>query len=337
MSPGVPARSSSGGSTARQSSATRGQRGANRQPTGISRRFGGRPSITVSTVCGGWSGRGIESSRAPVYGCAGSSSSARVSPTSRNRPAYMTPMRSVCCETTARSWLTRIIAMSESVCRPCSRSRISCCTVTSSAVVGSSAMSSLGSQDSAMAMPTRWRMPPESWCGYSFSRVLGDGMRTRVSISTARSTASLRLRPRWWRSGSMICRPIVRMGLSEVSGSWKTMAISRPQNFCASRRVSDSTSRPSKRTVEDGSTRAEDGAMPMIDRTSIDLPDPDSPTMPIVSPRRSEMSTPSTGVTRPAGVSMWVRRFRTSSSRSVVPGPRGGAAAMAASWCEYQL
>ncbi len=34
--------------------------------------------------------------------------------------------------------------------------------VTSSAVVGSSAISSFGWQASAMAIMTRWRMPPES-------------------------------------------------------------------------------------------------------------------------------------------------------------------------------
>ena len=37
--------------------------------------------------------------------------------------------------------------------------------VTSSAVVGSSAISSLGEHDSAMAIMTRWRMPPENACG----------------------------------------------------------------------------------------------------------------------------------------------------------------------------
>ena len=37
--------------------------------------------------------------------------------------------------------------------------------VTSSAVVGSSAISSFGLQASAMAIITRWRMPPENWCG----------------------------------------------------------------------------------------------------------------------------------------------------------------------------
>ena len=46
-------------------------------------------------------------------------------------------------------------------------SRICFWIVTSSAVVGSSAISSFGSQASAIAIITRWRMPPENWCGYS--------------------------------------------------------------------------------------------------------------------------------------------------------------------------
>ena len=37
--------------------------------------------------------------------------------------------------------------------------------VTSSAVVGSSAISTLGDSESAIAIITRWRMPPENSCG----------------------------------------------------------------------------------------------------------------------------------------------------------------------------
>ena len=37
--------------------------------------------------------------------------------------------------------------------------------VTSSAVVGSSAIRSFGRQASAIAIMTRWLMPPESWWG----------------------------------------------------------------------------------------------------------------------------------------------------------------------------
>ena len=57
------------------------------------------------------------------------------------------------------------IAMPRSRRRPASMSRKLRWTVTSSAVVGSSAMSSFGSRAMAMAPTTRWRMPPLSWCG----------------------------------------------------------------------------------------------------------------------------------------------------------------------------
>ena len=52
-----------------------------------------------------------------------------------------------------------------SCCRSQMRSRIWAWTVTSSAVVGSSAISSSGSQLSAMAIMARCRIPPENWCG----------------------------------------------------------------------------------------------------------------------------------------------------------------------------
>ena len=71
-------------------------------------------------------------------------------------------------------------------CSSRSRSRICACTVTSSAVVGSSAISRSGSQASAMAIITRWRMPPDIWCGYSSKRRSGAGMRTRCSAAMAR-------------------------------------------------------------------------------------------------------------------------------------------------------
>ena len=47
-----------------------------------------------------------------------------------------------------------------------SRSRIWACTVTSSAVVGSSAISRSGFSESAIAIIARCRMPPENSCGY---------------------------------------------------------------------------------------------------------------------------------------------------------------------------
>ncbi len=59
----------------------------------------------------------------------------------------------------------RMMAAPVSAWRVRMRSRIWAWMVTSSAVVGSSAMSSSGSQASAMAIITRCAMPPDISCG----------------------------------------------------------------------------------------------------------------------------------------------------------------------------
>ena len=66
--------------------------------------------------------------------------------------------------------------------------------VTSRAVVGSSAMSSLGRQAKAMAIMTLWRMPPDSSWGYCSMRFSGAGMPTNCSIFSACCQASARFR-----------------------------------------------------------------------------------------------------------------------------------------------
>ena len=65
--------------------------------------------------------------------------------------------------------------------------------VTSSAVVGSSASSSFGELASAMAIITRWRMPPENWCGYWSSRRSAAGMPTMFISSSARARRARRV------------------------------------------------------------------------------------------------------------------------------------------------
>ena len=67
--------------------------------------------------------------------------------------------------TTPRSCVIRITPMSKSRLTLSISSRICACTVTSSAVVGSSAISTAGLCTSAIAIIARWRMPPENWCG----------------------------------------------------------------------------------------------------------------------------------------------------------------------------
>ena len=94
--------------------------------------------------------------------------------------------------------------------------------VTSSAVVGSSAMSSSGSLASAMAIITRWRWPPEADADRRRAAARGRRMPTLLA-ARARARAPRALACRDGSSTSATWRSIVCSGLSEVIGSWKTM------------------------------------------------------------------------------------------------------------------
>ena len=78
------------------------------------------------------------------------------------RPAYMTMTSSAICQTMPRLCVMSRMPVSISSCRPLSSDSTCAWTVTSRAVVGSSAMMNLGWQLMAMAIMTRWHMPPES-------------------------------------------------------------------------------------------------------------------------------------------------------------------------------
>src|SRR5581483_5672512 len=158
--PGVS--STSGGSAAAQSGSRRSQRdskghaatkdcGAGTLPS-IVRRGCRRSVCRVGTAC-----------RSPrVYGCAGAVKMSCFDPISTRLPAYITATRSATCETTARSWEMKSMASRYRERNSDSSSRICAWIVTSSAVVGSSAISNSGWFAMAMAIITRWRMPPES-------------------------------------------------------------------------------------------------------------------------------------------------------------------------------
>ena len=80
-------------------------------------------------------------------------------------PPYITATRSQAWAITPKSWETSSIAIPCSA-RICPSSlRICAWVVTSSAVVGSSASISRGVEAVAIAIITRWHMPPESSCG----------------------------------------------------------------------------------------------------------------------------------------------------------------------------
>ena len=195
-----------------------------------------------------------------VYGCCGRAYSSSTGACSTTSPEYMTTTRSAMPATTPRSWLTQTTAVPRRSCRSCTRSRICACVVTSSAVVGSSAMSTAGSRLSPIAIMTRWRMPPENSCGWSSSRglrVADADQRQQLGRPLARLARAHAGRS---SSPSVSCRPIVSTGLSDVIGSWKTMPTSRPRSWRSRSGPAPSTSSPRSRTLP--STRAAGGSRP---------------------------------------------------------------------------
>ncbi len=211
----------------------------------------------------------------------------------------MTPTRWAISATTPRSWVMSSMAMRRRACSSRSTSSTWAWMVTSSAVVGSSAINSCGSPASAMAIMARCFMPPENWNGYSSRRRAGSGMPTARSSRSASSRALLPERPRWVASTSPICCATVSTGLRLVAGSWKIMAMSRPRTsrICAS--VSCSSSRSSSRTLPPA-TKPASGNRRISARAVMDLPQPDSPSSAKVSPACNATLRSSTAYSGPA-------------------------------------
>src|SRR5580700_11682 len=127
-------------------------------------------------------------------------------------------------------------------------------------------------------------------------RSAGRGMPTRPSTSTARSSATAFDAPRCSRTDSAIWSPIVIVGFSEVSGSWKIIPIWLPRTCSISDSGSAATSVPST-TMRPPTTSPPDGSSRMMDSAVIVLPLPDSPTMPRHSPGSTVSDTPSMACT----------------------------------------
>ena len=89
-------------------------------------------------------------------------------------------------------------------------------------------------------------------------------------------------------------------GFRLVIGSWKIIAMSLPRTWRISSSVRSSRSRPSNRISPVGISAGGMSSRRMIDSDVTLLPQPDSPTMPSVSPRMIEKLTPSTARTVPS-------------------------------------
>ncbi len=212
-------------------------------------------------------------------------------------PAYITAMRSATWATMPRLWVISRRESFRSRRRRFNRSMNPASTITSRAVVGSSATRMSGSMTSPRASMTRWRMPPESWCGYS-ARRRGS---TPSSLKTRWARASASARPVAGSCSRMVsrnCRSMRYNGLREVSGFWKAMVMARPRSRRTSFSFMARMSRPWYR-MRPAVMRPGGRTRRRMERPRVDFPHPDSPTRPSASPSLKSRLASSTARTVP--------------------------------------
>ena len=280
------------GASSSQRSKAAGQRSAKRQP-GKCRSGCGTLPTGASSAPPRLAASGSAAKSLREYGCSGVAKKAARGPVSTTWPAYITPTRWATRATTPRSWVISSIAMPSRRCSAASRSSTWAWMVTSSAVVGSSAISRRGRPASAIAIITRCFIPPENWKGNSCSRRSGSGMPTAASRRHASARAASPRRP-WAASASAICAPTLITGLRLVDGSWKIMPMRPPRTRRIAASGSASRSSPPRRTLP-AAMRPPSGSRRASASAVIDLPQPDSPRSAKVSPAAMAKSTPSTG------------------------------------------
>ena len=205
------------------------------------------------------------------------------------------------------------------------RSRSSSCAwiVTSSAVVGSSAISTSGSGASAIATAARWRSPPESWCGYCASRRSGSGTPTSSSSSTARRRAAPR------RQSAVRLEALRDLPTDREQRVEARHRVLEDHARCAGRgaAAAPAARRPAASTPSSITRPPDDvagGRQQAHDREDVTLlPQPDSPTSPSVSPGSISNETPRTAGTEPSRVANAVCRSSTARiGVTVGPGTR---------------
>ena len=154
-------------------------------------------------------------------------------------------------------------------------------------------------------------------------------MPTWSSSSTARARRRRAAEPELdaQRLGDLVADRVT--GFRQLIGSWKIIAISRPRIARSSPPGSPSRSRPSNRAPRRRSTRPGSGTSPSSERQVTLLPEPDSPTSPIVSPAREREADAGGGEDEPVRRRERGVRLRTSSSGRPVRRASAGSSATA--------
>ena len=134
-------------------------------------------------------------------------------------------------------------------------------------------------------MSTRWRMPPENWCGNCFRRRSASCRPACFSTSIARFLTSLRpVAMPLALMASSTWKPIDHTGLRFDIGSCGTNPILRPRIASISFGEALVRSWPSRR-IWPPETWPVPGSRLMIACAVVDLPEPDSPTIARLCPR----------------------------------------------------
>ena len=291
----------------------------------------GAPAIGFSCERRGASSRGIDSSSPSVYGWRGASNSWSAPPVSMNMPGVhdvdalahaRDDAEVVRDHDQRRSLLARRARAAGRGSAPGSSRRARSSARRRS---GASACRRAPSRSSPAGACRR-----RTGAGSPCARSSRSGSRRGRAARRRDASASRFESPKCVWSASRICLPIVRTGFSDVIGSWKMIAISRPRTDRSSRSLIWSRSRPSKCAVPLGDATGARAGSRAAPATVTLLPQPDSPTMPSVSPGAMSNEMPLTAWIVPRRVQNSTRRSRTDSSASTTCHgasgrvPRGG-------------
>ena len=159
-----------------------------------------------------------------------------------------------------------------------------------------------------MAMSTRWRMPPDSSCGYCRARSAGSSRPTRSSSSSTRARIAVAVALAVQPEDLADLHADRAHRVERRAGILRHEADLRAADCCA---AASASSAAMSTPVERGSRRRRRGRPPGAARAAacavVDLPEPDSPTSATTSPSPTSKPTPWT-TSRRAGAGARTRR-----------------------------
>ncbi len=146
---------------------------------------------------------------------------------------------------------------------------------------------------------TRCFIPPDNSCGYCLYLRSPSEIPTNFRISRAFCFFSAALIPFLPTKTSSICLPILMVGFRDVIGSWKMNPISVPRILRSAFLSILSTSSPLYKIWPPSKNPGGSGFSLMIQEEVTLFPQPDSPTIPRISPGRTSKLTSRTAFTTP--------------------------------------